>query len=275
MTDDLRIEGIGRLVLHHLIQFVEELEITRVNRVVLDAGQVHEMRLAGFLGFGHRVKSPGSFDALDGLLHVAVAHEGAHEQPIAKGPRANHKVTLGNVPLVAWWQKHVFAALAFVRACQSDIGDPAKIGIVDRAEYPGWNLHDGRTFLDVDFGDAIDRRGVWREQQRSGVRQALGYTHAVGAHSRLLLPLQKGVDGGCRHTVEEGIDAPRRIEIVVNLVDCLRRRQPVEEFQIAKPLRLHQVRSLNRLRNIRRVFRCLLRKRRRMDRKSHSNHRID
>ena len=65
---------------------------------------------------------------------------------------------------------------------------------------------------------------------------------------------------------------PRGIEIVVNLLDRLLRRQPVKEVQIAKPLRLHKVRSLDRIRDIRRVFRLLLSNRCSIDRKRYSNH---
>ena len=82
-----------------------------MNRVEFDPSQIHEMRLARFLGFRQRVESPNGFDVFDGLLHIAVDHEGAHEKPVAKGTRANHEVAFGNVALVTRWQEQVLAAL--------------------------------------------------------------------------------------------------------------------------------------------------------------------
>ena len=216
------------------------------------------MRLARARRFRQRVQAPVLLDVGRRLGEVPIDHEGAHQQPVAVGARRYDVIAGRDFALVARRQEQVLAALAAVGTGEADVGDPEEAGVVDRPEDAGRDLHDRRPVLDVDLGDAVDGRGVGRQQEGPRIEELLGDAHAEGAHPGLLHALEEGVDRGRRAAGQEGLDSPREVELVVDLAHRLVRGHPIEELQPPEPGGLDHVWGLDRLGDPRRVFRLLL-----------------
>jgi hypothetical protein len=218
-THKFGVKGIRRFVLNDGIKLFVDLEGVAVNSVELHAGGIDEF-LGGWVGgLGQGVGVEPGFHARYGCGDVAPLHKGAGNQQVAVGGRFRHEIAVREGFLVGTMHKQILAPLPFVWSGKANIGHPEEVGVVHRSQHTGGHFYHHRPPFEVDFGEAVDRGGVWGEEQGAGIHQFFGDAQIAGLQPHGLKALQHGVEGGGWHAVEEGFHAAQEVEVVVDLLD--------------------------------------------------------
>ena len=133
------------------------------------------------------------------------------------------------------------------------------MGVVEDAQDAGRHLQHHRPVLDVDDPPGIDHDRVRGQEQRAGVRQALGDAEGLVRREAAFdeAPSQ-ALDIGRRNAQHEGFHAANEVEVVVDLPDGFGVGEAVVKLQ-RPDARLHRVGRRDRRRNLRCVFRGRLR----------------
>ena len=211
---------------------------------------------------GERVHRGVRLHVLHDGGNVAALHEGAHDDDVAVGAGFRNEVALAlrrKRAGVARRHHQVFAALALVGPRQPEVGDEAEVGIIENAQHAGRHLQDHRSVLDVDDPPGVDHDRVRGQEERAGVRQALGDAEGlVGREAAFDKAPSQALDIGRRHAQQEGFHAANEVEVVVDRLDGCLVGQAVEELQRADA-GFHRVRRRDRRRNLGGVFRRRLR----------------
>ena len=199
-------------------------------------------------------------------VRLHVLHDGGNVAPLDEGAQ-NDEVAVGagfryEIALALWRKRagvarrhhEVFAALALVGPRQPEVGDEAEVGIIENAQRAGRHLQDHRSVLHVDDPPGIDHDRVRGQEERAGVRQALGDAEAfVGREAAFDKAPSQGLDRGSRHAQQEGFHTANEVEVVVDLLHGVGVGQAVAELERADP-GLHRVGRRNRRRHFGGIF---------------------
>ena len=152
------------------------------------------MRRTG--GLRKRKDACPGLHAGDRRRDVSLLYEGAIEQQHSVAARFRHVVTGGrHLSLVARWNEQVVPARTLIRAGQSHVGHPAKIGVIDGPEYTWRHPHHHRSITHVDTQYNIHGGGIGSQEQRAGIHEFLGDADAlIELDARLFKPLTERVD---------------------------------------------------------------------------------
>ena len=251
------VDPVRGLVLHHLVQFLVEAEVVGADRVDLLARDVDEFGCRRVGRLGERENLRTGLDVLHGGCVVPLFHEGAIKSHHRVGARVLDVIALlGQGALVSGGNEQVVATGALVRPGQPDIGDPAEVGVIHRAQDPGGHTQHHRALGEVDTQHGVDRRGVGGQEQGAGIQQVLGDAYApVELDARFLETFAQCMDRGGRDAASEGLDAAAEVQLVVGELHRRFVGRAVAEVQRADP-RFDSVGCGDFRRHIGRKLRC-------------------
>ena len=209
-------------------------------------------------GQGRDLRAP---QGLHGGSRVAARpHEGAQHEPLAVGAKAHrrHEPLGWKLALVARRHQQIATALALVRAGDAHVPHRPHPLVVQEPEHPRRHIQHHRAGLGIDHGDAVDRLGVTRERQATGVgvqHQEIRRSQVQIARERLLEP----PDRGGHHVPQEHLTATLEIELVVQPLHRRLGREATHELQPSRKPRLDNRRRRLRSRHplhVSRTRRC-------------------
>jgi hypothetical protein len=220
-------------VLDDRVDFFVQMEIIGVNRVDLRTRKIDERLRRRFASRGQRVHASCGLHPIRGSGDVAALDEGAIEYPIAVSFWLHDKIAVGGqVARITRRNKQIFAALTFVGTREPHVCHPTKIGVIDGAENARRNVHDHRPFGEVQTHKDINRGGIRCEKQRTCVHQVREYSNAaVTLDTSFARPFAHGIERRRWYAAEKGLNASRKVEVVIDLLDCLGIGKAVEKLQ--------------------------------------------
>jgi hypothetical protein len=196
--------------------------VARLERRADDARLVHALAQRVDLEVLLIVRERGVAAAGDRL-------EAAHHHPVPVGARPKDEVTLGHVAVVSRRQEEVLAALAAVEAGIAEVRHVTHEAVVDDAQDLRRHLDDGGArLLQVDAGARVHALGVVGQADvlRPAFTRLGVHDHATGLADAVVarVHVQHGLHRHRGNEVEIGLRGALHIELVVQLLDCLRRR---------------------------------------------------
>ena len=155
--------------------------------------------------------------------------EAAHHDPVAVGARPEDEVALGHVAVVSRRQEKVLAALAAVEAGIAQVRHVAHEAVVDDAQDLRRRLDDCRPrLLEVDAGARVHALGVVGQADvlRPAFTRLGVHDHATHLADPVVarVHVEQGLHRHRRDEVEVGLRGALQVELVVQLLDGLRRR---------------------------------------------------
>jgi len=138
------------------------MRIVGMDGVELFARKVHVFLRRRILGLRQGIAVKAFFKRADGCLQIAVLHNQAQEKPVAVGSRFDNKIPFGDITLIIWPNKQIFAAPTLVWPGNTNIGHIMEEGIVNRPQNRHSNIHYDRPILQIEFSQDIGCRSIGR-----------------------------------------------------------------------------------------------------------------
>ena len=218
----LGVDEVDRLALDHLVDLLVEGRVVGVDGVEDPSGAGDELHRRRSVGLGQRVDPEALGPHLASRVGLAVLQKAPQRKHVDHRGRPRHEVPLGDLALVGLGHDQVLAALAAVGPRRTHVDHESEERVVDRAgSGPRRNLHDDRPVLaDVEHADRVARVGVSGQEEAVGIHQVAEEQDLVAAvDADLHHSATDGLDGRRGDEVEEGLDGPHAVEVVVDRVD--------------------------------------------------------
>ena len=277
MADDLRITGLGGLVLEQRVDGLEEPGVRGRDRVERRPCPLHEGRGRHLRRCRERhepleeradagpgptrrvgVDLEGGLDRGHRRCGIAVHHErpAEHQRPVRAGV-PDVEAAFRHDAVVAGGHEQELAARAAVRPREPEVDDPLEPHVVERAQGHRRRLDHHRPVGQVDEAEVVDGVAVRGQEQRRRIHQLREDQHRVVLHADAQETLADRLRRCSRERGQERVEAVHEVEMVVQRLDRLPGRSTIGELERAEPT-VDLVRRRQRGQHLRRHFRHLI-----------------